>query len=118
MHGSAHTRQCFDCVEATQQEALSHRLMEQRSQQINQQSYAPSPFFMAKLTARLRTETESWEQAVPALRGWLLAFSATTILLMAAAFTLHMNSPAQPEEQVFTASANDSQPNDPFLLGD
>ncbi len=121
MHGSAHAQRCEACVEATQQADLIHRLLRQRADQINQQSYKPSPYFMAKLTARLRTEVEpyvlTWEHAVPALRGWLLTFSAAALLLTAAAFTLSANS-SPSEEHVFTASANESQHNDAFWLGD
>ncbi len=122
MHGSAHAQRCEACGEATQQTDLIHRLLRQRADQINRQKFAPSPYFMAKLTARLRTEAEpyllTWEHAVPALRGWMLTFSAAAaLLLMTAAFTLSAN-PAQPEEHVFTASTNESQQHDAFWLED
>ena len=121
MHGTAHTQRCADCIKQTQQAALTDRLMTQRAIQLNRQSYAPSPFFMAKLAARLRAEAEpyglTWEHALPALRGWMLTVSAAVLLLIAAAVTLTVNS-HQPEENVFTASANESAQNDAFWMGD
>ena len=124
MHGSAHAQRCVDCLEQAQQTALTDQLLTQRASELNRQSYTLPPFFMAKLAARLRAEAEpyglTWEHAVPALRGWLLAFSAAALLLIAAAFTLSANS-AQTEEHVFTASASESNelgPNDAFWMGD
>ena len=120
MQGSAHTQRCADCIKQTQRASLADWLMTQRAIQLNRQSYTPSPFFMAKLAARLRTEVDPyvlWENALPALRGWLLAFSAAALLLIAAAVTLTENS-HQSEENVFTASANESVQNDAFWMGD
>ena len=121
IHGSAHAQRCVACLEHAQQAALTDRLLTQRAIHLNRQSYLPSPFFMAKLAARLRAEAEplvlTWEHALPALRGWMLTVSAAALLLMAAAFTLTMNS-HPPEENVFTASANESGQNDAFWMED
>jgi hypothetical protein len=118
---STHTQQCPVCVEREQHAALAaltEQLLVQRARHINQHSQGPSPYFLAKLAARLHGDTElTWEQAVPALRGWLLTFSAAALLLLAAAFTLNTNS-VHPEEQVFTANTNDNAPSDAFWMGD
>jgi hypothetical protein len=119
--GIAHTLDCVDCAEQSQHNALIESLLTDRARRINQESHTPSPFFAAKLNAQLRAETQplalTWEHAVPALRGWMFAFSAAALLLIAAAVSLSANS-HPPEENVFTASANESAQTDALWTGD
>ena len=120
-HTTRHADQCWSCLEDTKQASLAERLLAERAHKLNQQNYTPSPFFMAKLAARLRAEAEpyvnSWEHAIPALRGWMFTFSAATLLLIAVAITVNWNT-TQPEENIFTANTSDSSQSDAFWMGD
>ncbi|NOT60172.1 MAG: hypothetical protein HOP19_08100 [Acidobacteria bacterium] len=123
-YGQAHAQQCVNCLAHAQETALVEQLLTQRAHRLDQRPYTPSPFFMAKLAARLRAEAEpyvmTWEHALPALRGlrgWMLTFSAAALLLIAAAVTLTGNA-SLPEENVFTANANESAQGDAFWTGE
>jgi hypothetical protein len=80
-----HIKVCEPCREAIYLDALGVSLIRAHSSIEPGSEPGPSPFFMARLRARIESERSMsvWETAVTAARGWLLAFGGVTALLLA-----------------------------------
>jgi len=79
-----HAEQCRVCRDAVIMDRLASQLLNAACQSDDEQ--IENPYFMARLRARIRELSEhgvgSWESAVLALRGWLLAFGVAAVLLL------------------------------------
>ncbi|QQS47725.1 MAG: hypothetical protein IPM66_03450 [Acidobacteriota bacterium] len=80
----AHIERCDDCHRMAAGERLAGLLVRAR---IEHDREAPglSPFLMARIRNRIREMSDqgSWEAAILGLRGWLVAFGAAAIILLA-----------------------------------
>ena len=84
-----HLSECADCRQRLGADRLAIRLI--RAHAESDATLSPSPYFFQRLSARIQAkqaeslepDTAFWEAAVTTARGWLIAFSAVTALLLA-----------------------------------
>jgi hypothetical protein len=81
----AHVKLCDHCREAMAMERLTAALLNAYASSDKETPGAPS-YLMSRIRARIRELSDqgvgSWESAVLALRGWIIAFGAVAILLL------------------------------------
>jgi hypothetical protein len=85
----AHVKRCDHCREAMAMERLTTALLNAYASSDNEPAGEP-PYLMSRIRARIRELSDqgvgSWESAVLALRGWIIAFGAAAILLLTMSF--------------------------------
>jgi hypothetical protein len=85
----AHVKVCDHCREAMAMERLTAALLNAYASSIKEPAGEP-PYLMSRIRARIRELSDqgvgSWESAVLALRGWIIAFGAAAILLLTISF--------------------------------
>ncbi|MCI0338395.1 MAG: hypothetical protein L0226_12510 [Acidobacteria bacterium] len=88
-HGQimAHVELCEKCRDTMVLETLTTALLKAHSSAVaTETNPAENNYLMTRIMARIRELSEqgvgSWESAVFALRGWLIAFGAAAILLL------------------------------------
>jgi hypothetical protein len=81
----AHVKLCDRCREEMAIERLTAALLSAYAS-ADKESAGEPPYLMARIRARIRELSDqgvgSWESAVLALRGWIIAFGAAAILLL------------------------------------
>ncbi len=81
----AHVTLCEDCRKAMAMERLTAALLNAYASSDKEQA-GETPYLMSRIRARIRELSDqgvgSWESAVLALRGWIIAFGAAAILLL------------------------------------
>ncbi len=114
----SHTRQCEDCREALVMDRLALALL--KATHTAEVDRFENPYLMTRIRARIRELSEhsvgSWESAVLALRGWLLAFGAVAILLLTISLQWQLSNtgnPNDPDNEAITLS----NINDEFISG-
>jgi hypothetical protein len=85
----AHIKLCDRCREAMAMERLTAALLSAYASSDKEPAGEPSyepPYLMSRIRARIRELSDqgvgSWESAILALRGWIIAFGAVAILLL------------------------------------
>jgi hypothetical protein len=83
----AHVELCDHCREAMAMERLTAALLNAyASSNSDKEQASEPPYLMSRIRARIRELSDqgvgSWESAVLALRGWIIAFGAVAILLL------------------------------------
>jgi hypothetical protein len=85
----AHVEFCDHCREAMAMERLTTALLNAYASSDKEPAGEP-PYLMSRIRARIRELSDqgvgSWESAVLALRGWIIAFGAAAILLLTMSF--------------------------------
>jgi hypothetical protein len=85
----AHVKVCDHCREAMAMERLTAALLNAYATS-DKESAGEPPYLMSRIRARIRELGDqgvgSWESAVLALRGWIIAFGAVAILLLSMSF--------------------------------
>jgi hypothetical protein len=84
---AAHTAVCDKCRKELAIESLTSALIKAHSTtNLSAAETGENPYLMTRIRARIRELSEhgvnSWESAILALRGWLIAFGAAAILLL------------------------------------
>jgi hypothetical protein len=81
----AHVELCDHCRKAIAMERLTTALLNAYASS-DKKPEGESPYLMSRIRARIRELSDqgvgSWESAVLALRGWIIAFGAAAILLL------------------------------------
>lgn len=83
----AHVEECVECHRIVAGERLSALMIKAEVEYVEAQAPSEiSPFLMARIRNRVREISEqragSWDSAILALRGWLLAFGTAAIILI------------------------------------
>jgi hypothetical protein len=84
----AHIKLCDHCREAMAVERLTAALLSAyaSSDTSDKEPAGEPPYLMSRIRARIRELSDqgvgSWESAILALRGWIIAFGAAAILLL------------------------------------
>jgi hypothetical protein len=82
----AHIEHCELCHEAVALERLTAALLKAYASSEAEKEETASPYLMSRIKALIRELSDqgvgSWESAVVALRGWIIAFGAVAILLL------------------------------------
>lgn len=82
-----HTANCEDCRKQAVIESLAGALIKAHCPTYHQaEDQVENPYLISRIKARIRELSEhgvgSWESAVLGLRGWLIAFGATAVILL------------------------------------
>jgi|SRR5262245_19853816 len=82
-----HTANCENCRKHAVIESLAGALIKAHSSTYHQaEDQTENPYLISRIKARIRELSEhgvgSWESAVLGLRGWLIAFGATAVILL------------------------------------
>lgn len=86
---TTHMRACKRCQDLLLLDKLTPAIIRAASASDFEDSHAaPSPILINKIRSRIREIREqrssSWELAIESMRGWLAAFAATAVILIAA----------------------------------
>lgn len=119
---SRHAESCEECSQLLVLESLTTSLL---SVPAADAEFEPSPFWFSKVKSRIQEMKEygisSWEAAIMGLRGWIAAFGAVAMLLVALSLqwqlsgaAIHidheeeLNAQASVEELIGGGAENDS----------
>ncbi len=85
----AHIKTCTNCQDILLLDRLAPAIIRAASaSDLDASQAAPSPVFINKIRIRIREMREqhssSWELAMESMKGWLAAFAATAVILIAA----------------------------------
>jgi hypothetical protein len=98
-----HSAICDRCRKELAIEALTSALIKAHSSiNLSDTETVDNPYLMARIRTRIRELSEhgvnSWESAILALRGWLIAFGAAAILLLTISVQWQLSNSSQPND--------------------
>jgi hypothetical protein len=107
IEAQAHAETCTSCGQLLALETLTASLL---SAPAAGAEFEPSPFWLSKVKNRIQEMKEhslsSWEAAIMGLKGWIAAFGAAAIVLMAIGLQWQLSNASVDHEEELNAQAS------------